>query len=50
MPSLVLHVVVSFLHDLIHVLRRGDRDQALELVLLRQQLLYWLPCSSVAPA
>jgi transposase InsO family protein len=37
MPFLVLHVVCSFLRDLVHVLTRSDRDQALELVLLRQQ-------------
>jgi hypothetical protein len=38
MPFLVLHVVCSFLPDLVHVLTRSDRDQALELVLLRQRL------------
>ena len=38
MPFLVLHVVLSFLLDLAHVLTCGDHDQALELVLLRQQL------------
>ena len=38
MPFLVLHVVCSFLLDLVHVLTRSDHDQALELVLLRQQL------------
>ncbi len=38
MPFLVLHVVLSFLLDLVHVLTRSDHDQALELVLLRQQL------------
>ena len=38
MPFLVLHVVLSFLLDLAHVFTRSDHDQALELVLLRQQL------------
>lgn len=38
MPFLILHVVFSFLLDLAHILRRSDHDQALELVLLRQQL------------
>ena len=38
MPFLVLHVVLSFLLDLAHVFTRADHDQALELVLLRQQL------------
>ena len=38
MPFLVLHVVLSFLLDLAHVLTRRDHDQALNLVLLRQQL------------
>ena len=38
MPFLALHIVVSFLLDLAHVLTRSDHDQALELVLLRQQL------------
>ena len=38
MPFLVLHVVFSFLLDLAHALTRSDHDQALELVLLRQQL------------
>src|SRR5439155_8462520 len=38
MPFLALHVVLSFLLDLAHVLTRRDHDQALELVLLRQQL------------
>jgi putative transposase len=38
MPFLALHVVCSFLLDLIQVLTRTDHDQALELVLLRQQL------------
>ena len=38
MPFLVLHVVCSFLLDLVHVLTRSSHDQALELILLRQQL------------
>jgi hypothetical protein len=38
MPFLVLHVVLSFLLDLAHVLTRGEQEQALELLLLRQQL------------
>src|ERR671932_394575 len=38
MPFLVLHVVLSFLLDLVHVLTHSDHDHALELVLLRQQL------------
>jgi hypothetical protein len=35
MPFAVLHVVVSFLLDLTHVLARSDHDQTVELVLLR---------------
>jgi len=38
MPFLLLHVVCSFLLDLLHVLTRSDHDQAEELLLLRQQL------------
>jgi hypothetical protein len=38
MPFLALHVVFSFFLDLAHVLSRSGHDQALELVLLRQQL------------
>jgi hypothetical protein len=38
MPFLILHVVLSFLLDLAHALTRSHHDQALELVLLRQQL------------
>ena len=38
MPFLILHVVLSFLLDLVHVLTRSNHDQALELLLLRQQL------------
>ena len=38
MPFLVLHVVCSFLLDLVHVLTRADHDKDLELLLLRQQL------------
>ena len=38
MPYLVLHVVLWFLLDLAHALTRSSHDQALELVLLRQQL------------
>jgi putative transposase len=38
MPFLVLHVVLSFLLDLAHVLTRGDRAKDVELLLLRQQL------------
>ncbi len=38
MPFLVLHVVLSFLLDLAHVLTCSDHDQALEPGLLRQQL------------
>ena len=38
MPFLALHVVLSFLLDLAHALTRSRHDQALELVLLRQQL------------
>src|SRR5215208_5844188 len=37
MPFLVLHVVLSFLLDLAHVLTRADQDKDLELLLLRQQ-------------
>ncbi len=35
---LALHVVCSFLLDLLHVLARADHDKDLELLLLRQQL------------
>ena len=38
MSFLALHVLLSFLLDLAHVLTRSDHDQALELLLLRQQL------------
>ena len=38
MLFLVLHVVCSFLLDLVHVLTRSDHDRAMELVLFRQQL------------
>src|SRR5919199_173714 len=38
MPFLILHVVCSFLLDLLHVLTRADHDKDLELLLLRQQL------------
>src|ERR671933_3027644 len=38
MPFLVLHVVLAFFLDLAHVLTRSDHEQALELLLLRQQL------------
>jgi putative transposase len=38
MPFLVLHVVCSFLLDLLHALRRSEHDQTIEVVLLRQQL------------
>ncbi len=38
MPFLILHVVLSFLLDLVHVLTRADHDKDLELLLLRQQL------------
>ena len=38
MPFLVLHVVFSFLLDLLHALRRSDPDKTIEVVLLRQQL------------
>jgi hypothetical protein len=37
MPFPLLHVVLSFLLDLAHVLARSDHDQTIELVLLRQQ-------------
>ncbi len=40
MPFLVLHVVFSFLLDLIHVVTRAERDATLELLLLRQQLRF----------
>ncbi len=50
MPFLVLHVVLAFLLDLAHALTRSHHDQALELVLLRQQLrLSWLVGSSPRP-
>src|ERR671939_123782 len=38
MPFLVLHIVLSFLLDLAHVLTRGDHGRAVELLLLRQQV------------
>ncbi len=38
MPFLALHVVLSFLLDLLHILTRSDHDKDLELLLLRQQL------------
>ena len=38
MPFLALHVVLSFLLDLAHVLARRDHDKTIELVFLRQQL------------
>jgi hypothetical protein len=41
MPFPVLHVIFSFLVDLLHVLTRADHDKDLELPLLRQQLLSW---------
>ncbi len=51
MPFLVLHVVLSFFLDLAHVLTRSRHDQALELVLLRQQLrLYEHQATKPRPA
>src|SRR5215213_9325931 len=38
MPFLVVHIVLSFLLDLAHVLTRSDRAKDVELLLLRQQL------------
>jgi len=38
MPFLALHIVVSFFLDLLHTLTQSDHDQAVELLLLRQQL------------
>ena len=38
MPFLILHVVCSFLLDLLHALTRSHQAQAVELLLLRQQL------------
>src|SRR5918912_443816 len=38
MPFLALHVVFSFLVDLLHVVTRSEPDATLELLLLRQQL------------
>jgi hypothetical protein len=35
MPFLALHVVCSFLLDLLHVLTRADHHKDLELLLLR---------------
>jgi hypothetical protein len=50
MPFLVLHLVFSFLLDLAHVLARSDQEQALELLLLRQQLrLYERQAGSPGP-
>ena len=51
MPFLALHVVLSFLLDLLYVLSRSDHDQALELLLLRQQLrLYERKASRPQPS
>ena len=38
MPFLALHVVFSFVLDLLHLVTQRDHDRALELLLLRQQL------------
>ncbi len=38
MPFLVLHIVFSFVLDLLHVVTQSNHDRALELLLLRQQL------------
>src|SRR6266542_4463614 len=38
MPFLALHVVLSFVLDLLHLVTQRDHDRALELLLLRQQL------------
>ena len=38
MPFLALHVVFSFLLDVLHIFTRSKHDQAVELLLLRQQL------------
>jgi putative transposase len=38
MPFLALHVVFSFVLDLLHLVTQRDHDRALEIVLLRQQL------------
>jgi hypothetical protein len=51
MPFLVLHVVCSFLFDLLHALRRNDHDKTIEVVLLRQQLrLYERQAKQPRPA
>ena len=51
MPFLALHVVLVFLLDLANVPTRADHDQALELLLLRQQLrLYERPATRPRPA
>ena len=38
MPFLIVHLVLAFVLDLIHVLIRSKQDQALEVLVLRQQL------------
>ncbi len=51
MPFLVLHVVLSFLLDLAHVLTRSDHAKDVELLLLRQQLrLYERQAKQPRPA
>ena len=38
MPFLIVHLVLTFLLDLFQVLIRSKQDQALEVLVLRQQL------------
>ena len=51
MLFLALHVVFSFLVDLLHVVTRSEHDATLELLLLRQQLrLYERPAKQPRPS
>ena len=38
MPFLVLHLVLTFFLDLVHIFIRSEQDQALEVLVLRHQL------------
>ena len=49
MPFLALHLVLTFLLDLVHALTRSPQDQAIEVLLLRQQLHIARRTSSPAP-
>lgn len=49
MPFLALHLVLTFFLDLVRVLTRSPQDQAIEVVLLGQQLRIAQRASSPAP-